>query len=254
MHIDYISDLHLDFYVRKTGHLEIDRSKVERFLVKLLPEKIGDVLIIAGDLSHENVQSFDSLHYFSQVYKYVFFVWGNHDYYLVSNTKSDKYRQNSTRRTEELLQMTDVLPNVQLLENYKVYTVDGMRFAGATNWYSLERAEDLAFFNARSNDSRLIKSIDIQKAHDKEMYLYYTLPEIDVLVTHVPPLLIESHVKSGSTSCYLNELESVTAKVCVFGHCHERSYYQKGNVEYYVNALGYPDEGEIGKINSFTIE
>lgn len=253
MRIDYISDLHLDFYLKKTGHLEIDRSRTEKFLEQLLPETIGDVVIIAGDLSHENTQSFDSLNYFSQLYKQVFFVWGNHDYYLISNSKSDKYRHNSTRRLAELLQMMDGLTNVQLLENYEAHLVDGIRFAGATNWYPLERAEDVAFFKERSNDSRLIKGFNIKQAHDKETYLYDQLLEVDVLITHVPPLFIDSHEKEGNTSCYLNKLDDVSAKVCVFGHCHERNSYREQGVSYYVNALGYPDEQEIGKIKSFTI-
>ena len=90
MKISYISDLHLDFYVRmdkKSG------QKTPAFLTTLLPEEKGEILVIAGDISHYNKQSFLALQFFSTIFEQVIFVLGNHDYYLVSGEQQKEYQE-----------------------------------------------------------------------------------------------------------------------------------------------------------------
>ena len=58
MNIDYISDLHLDFYVPSKGGGADYRERTRAFLAGLLPELCADVLVIAGDISHYNRQSY----------------------------------------------------------------------------------------------------------------------------------------------------------------------------------------------------
>ncbi len=242
MKIDYISDLHLDFYVRHNGNeIKYKRNTVE-FLETLLPDELGEVLVIAGDISHYNRQSYIALEYFSQVYERVFFVTGNHDYYLISSEQSKKYKNKSIEREFELDRMIESFSNVTRLFDYDVTEYEGVKFAGSTNWYPLTEFKDVNFFNSISNDSNLIKHMSISQCNYFESLCYDDLDEVDVIVTHVPPIIIDSHHKHGSTSCYLNELKELNAKHYVFGHCHEQNIYEKVDSKFYINALGYPNE------------
>lgn len=242
MKIDYISDLHLDFHIRHDGNYEKWENKTHLFLEKLLPDTKGEVLIIAGDISHYNIQSKWCLDYFSKEYEKVFFVLGNHDYYLISHGQRDKYKKKSKEREYELMGLILHLTNVTLLNNYDVFEYGGVTIAGSTNWYPLTEFKDVNFFNTVSNDSRLINGMDIGNENYKEGLYYEKLLDVDILVTHVPSILINSHHKYGSSSCYLNELKQIKAKHNIFGHCHEQSVYDKAGIKFYINALGYPNE------------
>lgn len=250
MKVAYISDLHLDFYVQPWASW---KRKIVNFLEKLLPVEEADVLIVAGDLSHYNSQSALALQFFSERFRQVFYVMGNHDYYLVSSNQAASYNKNSAQREIELHKMTKSLPNVKWLHRYEVVEFDGILFAGATNWYSLKSAEEQAFFEERSNDSKLIRRFNIKDRHEIEMAAYEQLEKVDVIVTHVPSIYVNSHLEERSTACYLNPLVAVKARHYVFGHCHEQEVYQQQEAMYYMNALGYPDEKLLRKIRIFSV-
>lgn len=250
MKISYISDLHLDFYVRMDKKWE---QKTPAFLTTLLPEENGEVLVIAGDISHYNSQSFFVLQFFSTIFKQVIFVLGNHDYYLVSGNQQKKYHHNSRERETELYNMISQIPNVKMLTQFERFQYKDVSFAGATNWYTLEDFKEQQFFQEVSNDSVLIKGLNIQKLHAQEMHAYQNLQEVDVLITHVPPITINTHRYHNSTACYLNELLDVKAQHCIFGHCHEQHIYEQDGKMFYMNALGYPDEKLPLKIRTFSL-
>lgn len=165
MKVAYISDLHLDFYVQPWAAWQ---RKMINFLEKLLPnENVDvDVLIIAGDLSHYNSQSALALQFFSERFRQVFYVMGNHDYYLVSNNHAVSYNKNSMQREIELQEITKSLPNVKWLHHYEAVEFNGFLFTGSTNWYGLKSAEEQAFFEERSNDSKLIRRFNIKERHE----------------------------------------------------------------------------------------
>ena len=253
MQIDYISDLHLEFYIEPEGNQEQFTAKTHAFLQKLLPEKRGDVLVIAGDLSHFNQQSYDILYFFNALYPKIFVVLGNHDYYLVSKKQNRKYHDNSMKRVQELLEMLAPLERVTVLKNFEVVDYNGKTFAGATNWYPLKTEEEKRLFQMRSNDSVYIKVFNIKLTHEQEMYAYEKLSHVDCLITHVPPIILQSHERFGNTACYLNKLGAAKAKLYIFGHCHEQAIYEKGDTMYAINALGYPKEKLARTIRSITL-
>lgn len=250
MNIGYISDLHLDFYVSSSGNWQ---QNCQRLLQQLLPEEQADVLVIAGDLSHHNAQSTFALQFFATHFRQVLYVTGNHDYYIVSKNQLMHYNKQSRNRELELQQLISTLPNVKQLQRYDVFTFDGITFAGATNWYGLKHASEQAFFTQYSNDSRLIHHLPIRELHDAEMTAYEQLQPVDIIVTHVPPIHVQSHLEHGSTDCYLNKLHDVKAKHYIFGHCHEQHIYEEELATYYINALGYPDEKLRQSIQLFTV-
>ncbi|MGE7673459.1 hypothetical protein ACQKMV_07735 [Lysinibacillus sp. NPDC094403] len=119
-----------------------------------------------------------------------------------------------------MTQMISVLPNVKLLSLFEAFVYEEVTFAGSTSWYGLETTKEQRVFQERSNGSVPIKGIDISLTLKKEMEAYQQLQQADVLITHVPPIIIDYHFLHGSTSCYLNELPNISAQICIFGHCH----------------------------------
>lgn len=249
MKVAYISDLHLDFYVQPWAAWE---RKLDIFLQSLLPDEPADVLVVAGDLSHYDAQSAFALTFFSKHFKQVFYVMGNHDYYFVSANQAMQYGRKSVNREIALYEKTRHLPNVRWLERYELIEFGGLYFAGATNWYGLKTAEEQLFFEERSNDSKLIRLFNIKERHAVEIAAYEQLEKADVIVTHVPPIHVKSHLAERSPACYLNELVAKAAHY-ICGHCHEQHVYSQQGATYYMNALGYPDEKLPRKIRVFTI-
>ena len=57
MKIDFLSDLHIDFWIKENDYTSAKFDKqIKQFIDIILPEKdsLGEVLIIPGDLSHYN--------------------------------------------------------------------------------------------------------------------------------------------------------------------------------------------------------
>lgn len=242
MQIDYISDLHLDFYIKHNGNYEKWKLNTNSFLHSLLPDLLGNILVVAGDISHYNIQSFWTIEYFRNIYEHVFYVSGNHDFYLISRGQNKKYKNRSLNREIELKEMISVFNNVTFLKHFEVHNYKGIKIAGSTSWYPLTEARDYFFFKDMSNDSAMIKNFDIGNENFIESEKYKEIEVVDILVTHIPPIIIDSHHKYGGTSCYLNELSGIKANHNIFGHCHEQTTYNKVGYKFYINALGYPME------------
>lgn len=243
MKIDYISDLHLDFHEYNVNSLKKWEKRTKDFVKSLIKEEKGEVLVIAGDISHYNIQSKWAIEQFSQEYEFVIFILGNHDYYLVSKTQEKKYG-NSLNRVVELKNLVKDIPNAKLLNMFEVFDYNGVKFCGSTNWYSLQEEGECKMFNEESNDSRLIKKFDIycESAHERFTEENLKDLEVDVLITHVPCRIINTHLEFGNTYCYYNEINNIKAKNIIFGHCHEQNIYKYPNSTVYINALGYDNE------------
>lgn len=256
MKISYISDLHLDFHVPFTKNQIKFEKRTREFIQKLIKtdKKRREVLIIAGDLSHLNKQSYWAVNEFSKVYERVLVTFGNHDYYLISNNQSHKYKNHSGNRTKELVSMLQSLQNVHVFTNdAPIFKYKDVKFGGLTMWYPLDTDERIRFFSEMSNDSKLIKGFNIKEAYGDDIKLYNRLLEegIDVLVTHVPVFRTMSHYINKNTHCYMSPVDVINAKKLVFGHVHEQEVYRMNGYDAYVNALGYPNELAWKEIRNF---
>jgi len=96
MKVDILSDLHLDFYFKP--HLttaENVASFFELIFTDHKTRKIGDVLIIAGDIGHYNKQNIEVLKTLQkEFYKHIICVLGNHDYYLIGSESKYTFENN----------------------------------------------------------------------------------------------------------------------------------------------------------------
>lgn len=258
--ISYISDLHLDFHVPFHMNQMKWEDRTKDFIYGLISShkdsnQSGQVLVIAGDISHFNQQSLWALEEFAENFERVVFTYGNHDLYFVSKNQAAKYKRGSYNRVRELKEESSKIANVIPLFEGETHSYRGVNFAGLSMWYPLETPEQQMFFHNISNDSKLINGLDVKGIHqlDRERYEKLLEKEVDVMITHFPVINVDSHFKYNSTACYLTPVKDIKVKHWVSGHVHEQKVYEKPYCNFYFNSQGYPDEKlELG-IKSFKL-
>lgn len=255
--VSYVSDLHLDFHVPfNKNQNKFKRSTIEFIRLLSDTDEEKEVLVIAGDISHFNLQSYWAVEEFSKNYKKVLICYGNHDYYLISKSQSNKYSTNSQNRVDELTEMLKQLGNVHIFtKGNTTFRHKDILFGGLTMWYPLGTSEQKMFFHNVSNDSQLIKGVNIEEMHKEDIKEYERLlkQDVDVMISHVPVINIDSHFKYNSTACYLTRVKDINAKHWIMAHSHEQRTYKKPYCSFHMNAIGYPEEKLGLKIKFFTI-
>ncbi len=280
MKIDYLSDLHLDFYFPPDNVTsEAVISIFDPIFLNNRATTPGDILIIAGDIGHYNDQNIQVLKIFQQrYYKYIICVLGNHDYYLINRIQEDEYDLDSFKRADEMKELINSCENMFCLDG-NVIEIKGIRIGGTMGWYDSTYANHYYLlykdqklnddWNAYNNDSQMIKS-DLIKRYDDMFRI--ELPKIvavyqkcDVMVTHINPSHLHEHISpqyhnSPSNSFFTfgghKFLQEGTMKHWVFGHTHSETEYELFGVQVHCNPFGYPSESYHGEwvwIRSFEV-
>lgn len=278
MKIDILSDLHLDFYFKP--QLSTDES-VKSFFRQIFTDNeardIGDVLIIAGDIGHNNEQNIQILKILQkEFYKHIICVLGNHDYYLVNSEARYTFENNSFKRVKHMRELINQEPNIYCL-NGEVIEIEGIRFGGTDSWYDgsyikkyfpqFDTNQINILWKQNINDSRLIKGIskfdDITKLEIPKLQNIYK--KCDVMITHVNPSHNEKHINEKYHGSPINTFftfdggkyyKNGSMKYWVFGHTHDAIEYEMEDVKFLCNPLGYPTESDYGdniKVKSFEI-
>ncbi|EIW3378524.1 metallophosphoesterase [Staphylococcus pseudintermedius] len=255
MNISYISDLHIDNWIKHNKNQIKHEKYVKDFVNKLIDKsnlKVKEVLVIAGDISHYNRITMWVLEEFSKQFEKVFFVSGNHDYYLVSQQQMKKYKNESKLRAKELSELVKQLDNVTFFnsmysDNSEVYK--GVTFAGATMTSLPATEEEISFYRGFMNDSKYItEEPKLYNTYDKVIYENILSEKVkpDVFISHYPLITTLSHRKhlnDGSIGSYKCEVGELIAPINFFGHVHEGNVmYRVVDTKHYCNALGYPNE------------
>lgn len=168
--IDYISDIHLDFYIDPCkGLSEKIMAQIDSFTEALLPKKsTSKILVVAGDLGHYNYQNQYLLKSFKRFYDDVVFVLGNHDLYLTTVKQQLKYKKSSFKRVVEMFDFASETDGIHMLHAYlnNFVILDGVTIVGDIGcWGSLPNGRQLSqlteekMFNdyeTLMNDSRCI--------------------------------------------------------------------------------------------------
>lgn len=132
--IDYISDLHIDFYIKTVQESEKQKKQINDFLKDIgVFNSASDILIIAGDLSHYNILTFNFLKECKKYYKHVIIIAGNHDHYLCSKMQMKKYLANSNNRISEL--KIFCLENDVIFLDKSYVVIEGYRIAGTMGYW-----------------------------------------------------------------------------------------------------------------------
>lgn len=244
--LDYISDLHLSFYLKASSD-GYDEHEMETFISKNIAPKVnGEVLVIAGDLTEFTKSGFKFLELCSKYYSKVFFVAGNHEYYMSSlffHGMSKLYDKDSLNKIYELFDLCNATDKIVMLdrlnENNGQYSYKGFNIAGDTLWYIPTTLRSWWFYYTSSNDSRFIKSMHtkldkIRDLHESSMNWYNDLPDkLDLIVSHVPP------IRSRMSSCYYVDVDTFKAPAWIYGHDHISKDEIIGNTHFVSNPWGY---------------
>ena len=246
MNISFISDLHVDHHIKNQTDLKTITSFIESIIKTDKSDK--DVIVIAGDLSHDNLVSDIVIRTFSEHYNHVFIVLGNHDYYLL-NSQKEIYHNDSTLRATDLNAMCKVYQNVTLFNNHDqfLYNYKGILFSGCTMMCHPTTEEGRSFYKYQMNDSKYIKA-DIKQLHDNDLELYQKIKKHhpDIFISHYPTITTNSHLRypKHQMESFKCDVPYHVAPIQIFGHVHE--HFTKYNFldehTFYVNTYGYPHE------------
>lgn len=263
MKVDYVSDLHIGFYIGSnySNHNKVAKM-IETFVLDSLPEEKGDILIIAGDVCEYNAITLQTLEEYAKYYEKVFFVFGNHDLYIMSPSQLQKYDLKSDNKKDELKQMVKEsaqAERITILDN-DIVQYNGVKIAGSMLWYTHPLLFDRMWWEANSNDSRKIYptgSKPSEERHQIDLNFYKSLEDenIDLLITHIPPRHLNRRMKPNAS--YENvaiAAMGLHTKHWVCGHQHTRTVQEIEGTSIYLNAYGYPNELiEEPQLRSFII-
>lgn len=286
MKIDFLSDIHLDFWVKELNPQSPKFKKQMETLINIIYNKAlvkGDVLVIAGDIGHSNQQTMYFLIEMKKFYKEIIVTFGNHDMYLLSNSMVSKYKAKSENRLKELKEICEGL-DIHFLDG-NIVNIDGIKFGGTGSWYNLPTSQDIQSWKKVMNDSRRIyngyamqsygmyqsysqpsTNWDTQKFWENEKTKLIDIAEkgCDVFVTHVG--LNEPTVEEGMNPKYENDpynifyytsnielLKKSGCKLHIHGHTHQPLDYKKDGVRIICQALGYPSENSYASIKQIEI-
>lgn len=262
---DLISDIHLDFWVkslRKSNESQLEI--IQNFANSILPDEISNVLVIAGDLGHDNNQNFEFLKCMKTKYKYILLVAGNHDYYLENSTARFKYKKASILRWNEMKSLGHSLEGIHYLEGEKI-TINGTTFGGTGMWYDFSYGiqvlnqsvtQMLDAWNNGMNDEKYIFGSPrrpLDWFYSEKKRLEDIIFNSDVIITHVGPdwsRIPNKYKLDKLTGCYYFDgqeyLKQCEGKIWCFGHAHYHYSYIKQGCWLINNALGYPNEKNVG--------
>ena len=293
MKIDYISDLHLDFWNREYNPQNLKMKKQLKTFIDMLkfnPE--SEVLIIAGDLGHYNQQDKEFLLLCKEHYNKIVLVRGNHDMYLIGKNEM-KYNLQYRNRIQDMKDFCkensiDYLDG-DILE-YRGIKIAGVGMSWDESYYCkledrlVSQHEILEFYKNTMNDSRLIldgresyqvttayggKYINISfnpfsyfEQEKKKLEKINDFDDIDIMVSHYPPTNpfpygINHYADDLSSTFYMfdgeKDIERISPKYWIFGHMHFNYNFIHKDVNFLCNPLGYPGENTYNVVKTIEI-
>lgn len=251
LNIDYVSDIHLKFYVKNVSDI---KSFVEKNIV---PKIKSSVLIIAGDICEYFDYVSELLYDCSKYYDKVIFIAGNHEYYIPNmkfiyiDEMGKKFDNNSLNKIKKLDDIYKDSSNIIFLDrnssNHGICNIDGCTIAGDTLWYVPKSIIDWLYHYPNQNDFGFIMSEEnkikkIKKLHSESINWYNELPNhLDLIISHIPPLLVKNNNR-GNNCCYHVEVSSYKAKTWVYGHDHKENEFVKDETLFLSNPWGYDNK------------
>lgn len=274
--IDIISDLHADFFLK-------DNPDIEEFVKSFLPVNIGEILIIAGDISRDNRITKMIFKELLKYYKKLFVTMGNHDlYYNPNDDKCQILVINRVKQLKERYQETDVVFLCGNVVEYK-----GIRIGGIMHWPMLMTPDKIKRWEKKQRNHNKIfcmpekELIKFSRLHNptgvnpnlnpKDFYkcqekkFNEVIKEgCDILVTHFPQVippedLIQPEFRNDPDqdlyySDHFAAVENSRCKYYIYGHIHTRQIFRKKDINIICNPLGFPKENLNTKIISIKLE
>lgn len=280
MQIDFCSDVHVDNHCIFDVNVNDARRKrapkaavddIRRLIDRIIPDKIGKVLIVAGDVGERLGNNFLFFREMKKIYEYIVVVAGNHDLFL-HNHEIVQYQCNSflkLKHTKELM----LSIGVEYMDGW-TRNIDGKIIGGYPllydNHYAIsnfgfddERCKvlwancmpDATYI--RDGENGLFDYLAYTNSQREKMKLSYQ--KCDVIFTHVAPILKNLPVKyivPESTFWQFESsefLKNCAGKIWIYGHTHTSYDYVEQGCQMFCNPIGYGDQNPSAKIQSFEI-
>lgn len=248
MKIQYMSDLHLEFY-------HGNRPPI--------PKKMGDVLVLAGDIDL-GVNAIPWIEQCTHVWDNVIYILGNHEYYGHKMWKLPKVVEASMAgysvgKDYKLERLFDPIANCHFLDNNTV-EIDGVNFIGSTLW---SKADPMLSF--QMNDFKKItqkyagrygKFTPAEATrifYNNKLWLKTQIDtnKKNVIVTHHAPSMqsaatrryagVQPFMHTGYATDILEEFVPFAENISVWihGHTHQSSDYVEQGIHVVANTFGY---------------
>lgn len=228
---NYTSDLHVDHYKDK-----VDLRYIPEWFMKDVNK--SDVLIIAGDFSNNNNDTYKILDILSKKWKYILFVDGNHDSY---GDKKKRYEKHW--RLNRLDKFLENYPNIYRLSSKSgiIEFSNGIKIAGCNLWYDMN-SPLVQIDILEMNDRKHVGLPRIYKESENDLKYYnQVIDYVDIFVSHVP-VLDQFGPKWGfGYTCYYRNLKLRDNKIYIFGHMHDgqSSRLEEMNIDILTKPIGY---------------
>lgn len=285
LRVDYISDIHSDFWIKELNKLSPKFNKQVAEFIDMLEPKKGKVLLLGGDQGHYFQLDSVVLLKLKEYYDHILLVPGNHDLYLESSKQEKKYRWNSMNRVIEMQKFCDEHAGIHYMDG-NIIEIDGFKFGGLGMWHDNTYGLTLGYtpdqineqYYKNMNDSKYIfvdgkKNFkvpygyggvdDIRHFKPLEKYDAYRekldrMTKCHVMLTHYGPKVpsdLPEDFQDIDTSYYyfegLKDIKRLEPHYWVHGHTHTNSQELVGETKILTNALGYPSENKYTTIQSF---
>ena len=242
MRVFATSDLHVDYAVNADWVASLSRHDHRR-----------DALIVAGDISDSLVQLGRCLEQFSERFRIVLYVPGNHDLWVIRNDMID----NSVKKFDEVTRVA-----VESGATIKEWRSEGLRIVPLLGWYDFSFGKPSAelrsiwadFYACRWPDG--LREADITAeflrrnmpitADPTQTTLSFShfLPRIEVMPSLIPSSRQMLYPVLGARGLD-EQIRTLGARLHVYGHSHVNRRVELEGVTYVNNAYGYPHEGRI---------
>lgn len=241
--IQYLSDIHLEFY---------DLTKIPRILSNIKP--ISDICILAGDIGYPFEKTYEVfLKGINNKFSHIFLIHGNHEYYQLKKNK-DKTMEEIINKTHDIISSNN-LKNIHFLNN-SYYDLGKYRFVGSVLWTQLLNEKYLI------NDSNHIDNFSIRNnndLHDKNKKFIKDMidesiklnKEMIMITHHLPSYKLndEKYARYHNyNQCFSSNCEDLIKnpiKCWFFGHTHVEKNMNINGIRCVANPIGYIDENPI---------
>lgn len=255
-----ISDLHVDY----SGNLD-------HVLAFNDPNYADSALIFAGDAS-DNIDTLSmTLKHFTHIFKYVFFVPGNHELWV-----RDRRHAHSIEKFEAVIDLCHVLG----VHTYPVKLGkedDGVWIVPLFSWYTKPEEgndslyvpkpgddqteliwSDNHFCDWRPLEGRLtptqyflsLNETRVNRSYDAPVITFsHFLPRCEVAYAldenYDDPLPEFNFTRVAGTNKLLDQINTIGSMLHIYGHQHRNRHRRLAGVTYISHCLGYPREREV---------